>query len=181
MLSCGLTRRIRLLISKIIEKLKGKAMKKCEKISNCGLCIAKPKKSHSDLLRKQALKKLWKQNAERNGDWQRRSGISHLEENCLERENNEKIHWKHYVWTGMQNFWVDTLNCFKWKEILDLPQALFLRLSETLDWIRQNGQKQHLDEHAIEAKQSPWSDNGKCEPRREIKAEISSGLGCRNL
>ena len=113
MLSCGLTRRIRLLISKIIEKLKGKAMKKCEKISNCGLCIAKPKKSHSDLLRKQALKKLWKQHAERNGDWQRRSGISHLEENCQERENNEKIHWKHYVWTGMQNFWVDTLNCFK--------------------------------------------------------------------
>ena len=113
MLSCGLTRRIRLLISKIIEKLKGKAMKRCEKISNCGLCNAKPKKSHSDLLRKQALKKLWKQNAERNGDWQRRSGISHLEENCQEKENNEKIHWKHYVWTGMQNFWVDTLNCFK--------------------------------------------------------------------
>ena len=62
-----------------------------------------------------------------------------------------------------------------------LPQALFLRLSETLDWIRQNGQKQHLDEHAIEAKQSPWSDNGKYEPRREIKAEISSGSECRNL
>ena len=66
-------------------------------------------------------------------------------------------------------------------KIVILPQALFLRLSETLDWIRQNGQKQHLDEHAIEAIQSPWSDNGKYEPRHEIKAEISSGSECRNL
>ena len=114
MLGCGLTRTIRLLISKIIEKLKGKAMKKCgPKISNCGLCHPKPKKSHSDQLRKQAITQHWKQNAERDRDWQRRHEIFSLEENVQEKETNEKIHWKHYLWAGMQDFWVDTLNCFK--------------------------------------------------------------------
>ena len=89
-------------------------MKKCgPKISNCGLCNPKPKKSHSDQLRKQAITQHWKQNAERDRDWQRRHEIFSLEENVQEKENNEKIHWKHYLWTGMQDFWVDTLNCFK--------------------------------------------------------------------
>lgn len=83
----------------------------------CGFCHKVKRKADTQQLRKQAMATHWKRTAERNAEWSKRSQISDLEvrkkTSSQSPVENQKVYWKHYLWQGMQNFWTQTLNCFK--------------------------------------------------------------------